>query len=358
VTGRSAPAPTDGRALGVLLAAALAACGAPVPERGRCPDASEDGAQPVARIGDEVLTRADVSAPVALRIYRHQVDIYSLLRSEAEREADRRLLAREAERRGTTPDALLAELESAVAPPSEAEVEAWLAEHPPRGRVAPEVARARAHAYLEERARIERRLAFLAGLREREGFEWLLRPPEPPRTAVPVEGAPARGPEDAPVVVVHFAALGGRESARSAARIREVADALPGAVRWVHRHLFRAGDERALLAAQLGCLAHRAGRFWELHDRFVAMESATPDRLRAVAREVGLPGDAVAAADRDPELLGCVRRDLELARRAGIPRPPAVLVNGRYQSGLLPVGDLRSLVDEELAARPAPDERG
>ncbi len=341
-----------------ILALGAIACTDPGEERMAPPRGGGERGRAVARIGDELLTREDVSAPVALRIHRLEVDIYSLLRAEAEREADRRLLEREAARRGTTSQALLAEVEGAARPPTEAEVEAWLAEHPPGGPVAPEVARVRARTYLEERARIERRLGFLAELRRREGFEWLLEPPAPPRTRVPVEGAPARGPEDAPVVLVHFAGLTGRESARSAARIRELAASLPGALREIHRHLFRPGDEGALLAAELGCLAHRLGRFWELHDRFAAMERATPEALRAAARELGLPAEAVERADRDPELLRCVRRDLEIARRIGIPRPPAVFVNGRYQSGLLPVAELRRLVEDELASRAGPREGG
>jgi hypothetical protein len=335
--------------------AATCALGAHAAAQAQPPGAAAEEAAarrtPLAVLGDRVLTRDEVEGGVAFRIYQLEVDIHSLLQAETERRVDEILLAREAERRGMTSEALVAQIESGAAAVSEAEVDAYLAEHPADAAARAGDVRARVRHYLSETRGIQRRLDLVADLRRAAGYRFLLAPPTRPRTDVDLAGAPARGPADAAVTIVHFAAFGSELSARSAAAIARVAAEFPGRVRQIHRNLLREGDERGLLAARLGVRAQDRGLFWELHDRWFAQAGRLPEsEVVALAREVGLGDADLAAARSDTGLLRRVKRDFDAAGAAGVPREPTLFVNGRYLSGMQPYQDLRAVVAEELAA--------
>ncbi len=337
---RAHPAP----ALASLALAAAAAA---------APSSLADPRTPLAELDGEILYREDVEGAVAFRIYRHEVDIYSLLRAEAERRVDEKLLSREAERRGVSVEALLEEIEGELESVTGAEVERYLAEHPTGDATPPAEAKARVRHYLAETRRIERRLAFLAGLREAAGYRLLLAAPTPPRTEVDVAGAPARGATDAPVTVVHFASFSSRHSARSAAHLARLVEEFPGRIRWIHRNLLNDRDERGLLASRLGFLAQDEGHFWELHDRWFARAGKLDaEAVVAIARECGLDDADLERAFHDSELLRRVKRDLDAAKAAGAPREPTLFVNGRYVAGISPYEEIRSVLVEELERIP------
>lgn len=345
------------RPLACLATAALVACGC-----GERPAARGDAdtREPIARLDGEPIYRDEVQPNVAFQVYRRQVDIYSLLKRETEKLLDERLLAREAERRGITPEQLLRrEVDDAVEPASDEDADRYLQEHPQEAAAGGEQARPRIRHYLSETRRIERRLAFAAELRARAEVEILLEPPSPPRTAVDVEGAPTRGAADAPATVVHFAAFGSPDSARSARNLERLRQEFPDRFRWVHRNFLSRRNEIGLLAAQIGFAAQEMGRFWEFHDRIFALEEGLdPSALTEVARAAGLEARLVEQARTDSRYLALVKRDIDAALEAGAKREPTIYVNGRYLSGLYPYPKLRELLVEELATEGNSTQKG
>jgi len=333
--------------------AALVALLLLAPISGHAEDAPPRADEPLARLGDEVITRDDVAPDIAFRIYRLRVDIHSLLKGETERLVEERLLEREAARRGTTPEALVEQTQAEAEPVDAADVDAWLAEHPGEGRGPAEQVRERLRHFLGERRRIEKRLALLERLREEADYAWLLSPPEPPRVRLETAGAPARGPDDAPVVVVHFASFGSPASARSARKLERLREAFPGRIRFVHRNFLRPRDEGGLQAAQLGVLAGERDAFWTFHDAVFSGEGPLDaEALAAAAHRAGLPEDALADADLG-RLLERVKADQDAGRRVGVPREPTLFVNGRYLSGFASYEDLSAVVRDELDAAQA-----
>jgi hypothetical protein len=297
----------------------------------------------IARLDGEPIRRSEVSAPAAFRLYRKEVETYAVLEEEALRLADERVLAAAARQQGTTAEALLARVETESPPVADADVERWLAEH---GGDAGDVARARVRHYLEERGRIERRLAYLAELRTRAGYAWLLPQPTPPRTRIEAPRAPARGPAGAPVTIVHFASFASRDSARSAEALAKLAAERPDELRWLHVNFASEDEPAALHAARLAFAAQDAGRFWELHDALFARRGRIDDAaLVAAAHAAGVRGAPLDDAALDAR----VDEDFALAKRAGVLREPSVFVNGRYWSGRGGEAGLRRLVEEELA---------
>ena len=302
----------------------------------------ESAREEVARLDFASIYRDQVESGIAFQIFKLESEIHRLLVREAEELADAKLLAREAERRGVDVDTLLAE-EADAAPVSDAEVEAYLLEHPPE-HATPSEARIRVRAFLGERRRIESKLQLIERLRRESGFEVTLAPPVPPRTKIAVGDSPVRGPQTAAVTIVAFLDV---RDARSV-DIARVIDRLvaEGEVRHIHRFYFRMFDEVALHAAELGLDAQRQGRFWPLYDRLLETSGELDGpALDSLAEELQLerPKDREAS-------LGSVRRGLEEARRLGVTHAPVLFVNGRYWSGTFPAGQLDALVQEEKKA--------
>lgn len=307
----------------------------------------------MAWLAGEPITRADVGPDVAFRVWRHEVDIYSVLRDATESLVDERLLAAEAERRGVSPDALVAEAEAAGSgePVTDAEIDAYLKEHPRESAAAATAARPRIRHFLEERRRIEGRLALITRLREQAKYRFVLARPQQPRARIDTAGRPARGPDEAAIELVHFATFSARDSARSARRIARLREQFPEAIRQVHLSFLGERDEVGLLAAQLATVAQEREVFWPLHDAlFAAGGRLGAEDVRRIAGEQGLDVDTVSRAASDPKRLDAVRREIGAALTLGIPRAPALLVNGRYVSGLVPYDELVEIVREELDA--------
>jgi protein-disulfide isomerase len=329
--------------------ATLAACqesAAPAPPAPpAAPNPEQRGQREILAVLDGAPIYADeVRSRIAFRLYQLEADRYALLERELGDMIEQRLLAQEARRRGLSVDALLAaEGLGEVTPVTDADVDAYLAEHPGDAAQGPAI-RPRIATYLAERRKIERRLAFVQALRERARIDIRLAPPERPRTSIDIAGAPARGPAHAPVTLVHFASLSSPDSARSAAEIGGLVAQHPDEIRWVHRHQVGMRDELGLRAAELALAAEDAGRFWDFHDRVLGRDAPlTEEALSEIATGMGLdapPGDALAR----------IKRHLDAGVKAGVERPPVVFVNGRYFSGTFSYDQLRALVAEELAA--------
>lgn len=280
----------------------------------------------VARIGDEVVRRSDAERRVAMEIFRRRVDIHSLVARETDRIVEQRLLAREAASQGVTVEALLAkEVDTKVAPVTDEEVAAYLAENG-----LGEDRSERAAHYLSGRRHIERRLAFLDDLKKAANVTIDLQAPEMPRVDVDIEGAPARGPDDARVTIVHFGSFTDPHSAEIAKVVAEHRAKDPKAIREVFRPALRPRDELGLKAALLARRAAAKDDFWPVHDALFSKANALrqPD-LQTIAAEHGLDADTIGGEADTAEIVA-LREELDIARKSGVTAPPVVFVNGRW----------------------------
>lgn len=343
-----------------LPALCIALCGLPVSPRAQTrelPARSEPSGEtrvPLAELRGRTLYVDEIEGALAFRIYQSRLDIHSLLVGEAERRIESMLLEEAAQKAGVDVETLLAGVESASRPATDDEIDAYLALHPPEAGVDPARARERVAHYLTERARLDRRIAFMRSLREAAGARILLPAPEPPRTRFELANAPTRGPVDAPVTIVHFASLGSLHAARSAEQLDRLARAFPDRIRRAHVHLLIDRDESGLHAARLAFAAASPERFWAFHDAVYAAlrrEGAAigPERLEEIARRCGFAAREIERARRDSTLLAAVKGDIDRANAAGVPREPGLFVNGLFVSGLVPYVELEAIVRRELA---------
>jgi protein-disulfide isomerase len=180
----------------------------------------------------------------------------------------------------------------------------------------------------------------------------LVEPSPEQRYRVPVEDAPARGPADAPVLLVEFVDFQCPFCKRFAREVLgELLRRYPADLSLVVRHLPIAGHEAADGMARAAVAAGRQGRFWDFHDRLFALDGAIGrSAFLEIAGSLGMD-EARFLADIDaPATHELVRRDLDLARRLGVTGTPSFFVNGRYVSGFRGIDEIAALVDEELRA--------
>jgi protein-disulfide isomerase len=194
---------------------------------------------------------------------------------------------------------------------------------------------------------------------EAKGALAAARPPEPRRGPDPnrrytvnLAGAPALGPENAPVTVVEFSDFQCPFCARVGPTMKQLREAYPDKVRIVFKHLPLDFHQKAVPAALAAEAAARQGKFWEMHDKiFSDQKDMAPEKYAVWAKELGLD---VAKFERDrasAEVKARVDADKKEAAQLGATGTPSFYINGKYTSGAQPLEAFKSLVDAELGTK-------
>jgi protein-disulfide isomerase len=180
------------------------------------------------------------------------------------------------------------------------------------------------------------------------------RAPEIDDTAVDValDGAPARGPNRAPVTIALFSDFECPYCVKAEATLRALEATYPRQVRVAFRHRPLPMHEHARLAAKASLAAEAQGRFWEYHDVLVAHRDAL-DRasLDGYARTVGLDLARFGRDIDDPRFEARITADETQAAKLHVEGTPTAFVNGRRIVGAQPLAVYRAAVERALAAR-------
>lgn len=165
---------------------------------------------------------------------------------------------------------------------------------------------------------------------------------------VPLGGAPADGPADAPITIVYWSDYACGYCYRVQATLDTLNRMYPGQLRWVHRTLPLDADET--IGAEAALAASAQGQFRPMNDRLYALAGRV-DRagVELVARELGL--DMVRfRADLDTHTHRAqIAADTADARGLGVSGTPTFFVNGRPIHGAQGLKVFVDVVDEELA---------
>lgn len=199
-------------------------------------------------------------------------------------------------------------------------------------------------------------------------------PREPPRPrervrldrsvlyAIPLEGAPQRGPRDAPVTIVMFGDFECPFCSDVLPTLHELGARYGGQLRFVFRHVPLPSHPRALPAAFAASEAFsQAGDegFWRMHDLLMSNRDALQDtNLVAYAEQLGLDIPRFRTAMRDGRHEEAVETDQALAERFGAQGTPTFFVNGRVVLGAVDVETFAAAVDEALERAHAALEAG
>ena len=102
-------------------------------------------------------------------------------------------------------------------------------------------------------------------------------------------------------------------------------------------------------AAEASEAAREQGKFWEMHDKLFANQTAlTRADLDKYAKEIGLDMTKYAAAMDSHKFKDRIKHDSEDAEKYGARGTPNFFINGRNLRGAQPVEAFKSTIDEEL----------
>ncbi len=167
---------------------------------------------------------------------------------------------------------------------------------------------------------------------------------------VPVDGAPVKGNADALVTLVEFSDYQCPFCSRANNTVSQLEKDYGSKLRVVMKQNPLSFHPRARPAALAALAAGQQGKYWEYHETLFANAKALEDAdLEKYARELGLDLGRWKADMANPKLGAIIDNDQALATKLGASGTPAFFINGRFLSGAQPIGNFKSLIDEELS---------
>jgi protein-disulfide isomerase len=174
--------------------------------------------------------------------------------------------------------------------------------------------------------------------------------PDPDRIyAVNTQGAPTKGPDNAPVTIVEFSDFQCPFCAKVVPTLKQIEERYKDRVRIVWKHLPLSVHKNARDAALAAEVARKQGKFWEFHDRlFANQEKLGLEDLKAHAKDLELDMTRFEADLQKAEDKKRIDADVAEAATLGISGTPGFFVNGRFVYGAQPYETFAKIIDEEI----------
>jgi len=337
-----------GTLAGGLLVVALVACAQPAD------DAAQDDSSIAARIGDEVITVAEVEEAAGGQLTSLHQQIYQVKEQQLRQMIFDRLVDRAAAEEGISrAEYLDREVNKAVAPPTDEQIQKIYEQY--KSQLPPDEAQARQQivAFLGQQARAQKENELRERLFDAAGVRILLDPPR----VVPVISAsnPKRGPADAPVVLVEYTDYQCPYCGRAQPTIEAIMERYGDSVVHVFKNLPLPMHPQARLAAEAALCAGDQGKFWELHDwLFANKNNISRDTLVTQAESLGLDVETFTECIDSNAHQDVIDADMAEANSFGIRGTPGFAINGRVLTGAQPLEAFVSVIDDELHRKGLP----
>jgi protein-disulfide isomerase len=307
---------------------------------------------PVATVGAEKITEAELNTAIGNKLFRVRSEEYSIRRNALDEIITERLLRKEAARRGVSyEDFLEAEVESKVTIAPAAEMETFYEAMRDRfAGLSKEQALAQMADNMRRQQRAKRMAELVSGLRSAENVTVLL---EPPRAAVAATG-PSRGSDNAPVTVIAFSDYECTFCGRSLDTMKKLQEKYGQNVRIVHRDFPLASHRGAPKAAEAARCAGDQDKFWQMHEKlFVKGGSLGDVDLRKAATAAELDMRIFESCMSSGKYVDAWKADRDEGAKVGVTSTPTFFVNGRMILGAAGYDQFAHVIDEELKLVPA-----
>lgn len=162
-----------------------------------------DTKDPLAKIGDHVITEADIADDIAGQMVRINNQLYSVKKQAVDSAIADYLIDQEAKKRGMTREQLLKqEVTDKIQAVTDAEIQQVYDANKARlgGKKLEEI-KPQIVQQLEASKQQQQQQALIQELRKAASIKMFLKPPV---LEVATDGAPTRGPENAPITIVEF----------------------------------------------------------------------------------------------------------------------------------------------------------
>jgi protein-disulfide isomerase len=307
--------------------------------------------EPLAEVDGMVITAEEVEKVAAGPLRKLEEQVYNLKRKTIEELITKKLLAREAAKRAMSVQALFtAEVAAKIVPVTEEEIESFYQANKAQLKGDEATAREEVKVRLQNQKLTEQEQAFVQSLRAQAAVVVHLQPMPVFKVEVPVDGAPFKGPETAPVTIVKFEDFACPFCKRAQPTLTEVLSRYGDKVKLVSRDFpldrLHPGARKAAEAARC---ANDQGKFWAYHDTLYAKAPAKPDQLRGYAEALRLDIPVFEQCLSSGKYQAAVQQDVEEGSRLGVTGTPTFFINGQMLSGAQPVEKFVQMIEDELA---------
>jgi len=320
---------------------------------------SREGDDVVARVGDHVITRADLDRRWA------ELDAGSWVQVRQETYDARRrildavvgdyLIELEAKTRGVSTDRLLeVEVSRRIRPVTSEEVATFyrsLGDRAGGATLAQLTPAIRQH--LEEQRPVQARQALVDDLRKASSSVRTML--DPPRLQVTTAATdPVLGPATAPVEIVEFSDFQCPFCRQVGPTLQKVRATFGDRIRLVFKDFPLSGHPDAFTAAEAAQCARDQGKFWDYHDVLFANQQALGrEDLKRYAVRLHLDAARFNTCLDEDQFKYLVQSDMDESQRYGVSSTPTFFINGRLFSGAQPFAAFEQIIREELAIKTA-----
>jgi protein-disulfide isomerase len=175
--------------------------------------------------------------------------------------------------------------------------------------------------------------------------------PQYKRYDIPIQGAYALGPQDAPITIIEFSDFQCPFCRRWHDEVYEpLLAAYPGQVRMVYRNLpLTSIHPDAFSAAEAAMCAGDQDAFWPYHEKLFSSESLGSEVYTRYAQELSLDMPSFETCMREHKFQEAVQIDSDFAIDLGISSTPTFFINGLAIVGAQPLDVFKQVIDKELA---------
>jgi protein-disulfide isomerase len=337
----------------------LFACAKSAPPAGRAPSgaAAADPKAPVARIGAEVITEGELQSKSKAAVGRieaeHAQKVYEARKQALDDMIDKRLIDARAKKEGLTPEKLVEREVTAKLPtPTDAEIQQVYDRAKAAGQQLPALPEVKDDIakFLRGRSEGDVRKAFMDRLRADAKVQVMLPPAALPRVEIAADG-PSKGDPKARVTIYEFSDFQCPFCGRAEPTVKRVLDEYKGKVRLVYLDYPLPFHPLAQKASEAALCAGDQGKYWEMHEKLFADQSALAvPQLKGAAKALGLDTGKFDRCLDGGDKVKAVETAKRVGEEAGVTGTPAFFINGRLISGARPFEDFKAMIDGELAA--------
>ena len=317
---------------------------------------AEAASEPLAEVDGVAISSEEVEKPLASQVNKLEEQIYNLKRQRLDALINEKLLAKEAVKRNISVPALLdAEVTSKVGVVTEQEIEKFYQDNKAQLKGEESSVREQIRPHLQNQKLGAKREEFLKSLRSQAKVIVNLKPPAVLRLDVSVDGAPFKGPANAPVTIVEFSDFHCPFCRRVLPTLAELASKYGEKIKLVFRDFPIENLHRgATQAHEAARCASEQGKFWTYHDKlFAAPPKSSLEIFVGLAMEVGLEMTRFETCFDSGKYQAAVKKDVEEGNRLGITGTPTFFINGRLISGAQPLEVFARVIDDELVRIPS-----
>jgi len=308
--------------------------------------ASQDGAAVVAEVDGHKVTSAELEQKYAAKLMEPRYEYYRAERQALDQFIDDYLLETQARGEHLTVEQLLQrEVNSQVKDPTEDQLHVFhegLRSDEPFAAV-----REKIITTLRQPGLAKARAAYLQSLHGRASIHIALAPP---KAEVPLDNAPRRGPQDAPVLIIEFADYECPYCQRIDPELKKLQEEFAGKVAVAFKDFPLPMHPHAEKAAEAARCAQEQGQFWNFHDMlFENHQKLELAQLKEYASALKLDAARFDQCLDAGEQAAAVRKDFAQGQRLGLTGTPSFFINGHFLSGAVKYSTLREIVEQQLA---------